>query len=126
MPPILGRVWWLIWIVLVLAALGAGVLLALRLWRQVKALGREGRDLSDAAARLDRAGEHVGPARPVHVPGVVGDPLTLERARTTRERVKVARSVQRQGRLDRSAARWRRHGLLDSTPAPSVVRDRGN
>lgn len=118
--------WWLIWIVLVLAALGAGVLLALRLWRQVKALGREGRGLSDAAARLDAAGDDVGPARPVHVPGVVGDPVILERARTTRERVKVARSVQRQGRLDRSADRWRRHGLLDATPAPSVVRDRGD
>jgi len=118
-------VWWLNWIVLVLAALGAGVLLALRLWRQVKALGREARGLTDAAGRLERAGDDIAPTRPLHVPGVVRDPVTLERARTARERVKVARSLQRQGRLDRSAARWRRYGLLDATPAPSVVRSRG-
>ncbi|GAA3512195.1 hypothetical protein [Georgenia daeguensis] len=114
--------WWLIWVVLVLAALGVGVLLALRLWRQVKALGREARGLSDAAERLERAGDDDVPARPRHVPGVVGEESTLDRARATRERVKVARSHQRQGRLERSAARWRRHGLLDGTPAPSVVR----
>jgi hypothetical protein len=117
--------WWLVWIVLALGALGAGALLLLRLWRQVKALGREAGGLSDAAGRLDAAGDDVGPTRAPHVPGAVGDPLALERARSVRERIKVTRSVQRQGRLERSASRWRRHGLLDGTPAPSVVRGRG-
>jgi hypothetical protein len=119
-------VWWLIWVVLVLAALGAGVLLALRLWRKLKALGREASALSAATERLEGAGDDAGPARPRHVPGVVGEESTLDRARATRERVRVARSHQRQGRLERSAARWRRHGLLDGTPAPSVVRQPGD
>jgi hypothetical protein len=119
-------VWWLIWVVLVLAALGACVLLALRLWRQLKALGREARGLSDAAERLERAGDDAAPARPRHVPGVVGEEATLDRARATRERVKVTRSGQRQGRLDRSATRWRSYGLIDATPTPSVVRRPGD
>lgn len=118
--------WWLIWVVLVLAALGAGVLLALRLWRQLKALGRETSALSAAAERLEGAGDDAAPARPRHVPGVVGEESTLDRARATRDRVKVARSHQRQARLERSAARWRRYGLLDATPAPSVVRTPGD
>lgn len=112
--------WFLIWVVLVLAALGAGVLLALRLWRQVKALGREARGLSEALARLEGAGESVAPARLRHVPGATGEEAALDRARATRERVKARRSRQRQGRLDRSVARWRSYGLVDRTPAPSV------
>jgi hypothetical protein len=119
-------VWWLIWLVLVLAALGACVLLALRLWRKVKALGREARGISEAAERLQGDNDDGAAARPHHVAGVVGDEVTLDRARTTRERVRTARSRQRQGRLDRSAARWRSHGLVDATPTPSVVRGPGD
>ncbi|MPV38904.1 hypothetical protein [Georgenia subflava] len=114
--------WWLIWILLVLGALGAGALLVLRLWRQVKALGREVAGLGEAAERLSSAAdEDQSTASQRYVPGALGEDRTLETARRTRERVKAARARQRQGRLDRSAARWRAAGLLQETFTPDVA-----
>jgi hypothetical protein len=102
--------WWLVWIVLVLGALGVGALLLLRLWRQVKALGREVGAAGELAARLE-PGEPDVPAP--YVPGAAGDQATLAAAVATRARIVDERTRARRARLERAGARWRAHRLVD-------------
>lgn len=102
--------WWLVWIVLVLGALGAGALLLLRLWRQAKALGREAAAAGEVGARLD-PGEPA-PVTP-HVPGATGDRATLAAAVAARARIADERGRRRRARLARAGARWHAHGLTD-------------
>ncbi|WP_127127631.1 hypothetical protein [Georgenia sp. SYP-B2076] len=106
--------WWLVWVVLVLGALGTAALLGLRLWRQVKALGREASGAAQLMSRLEPTGPGPGPvggADAPHVPGPAGDEATLRRARADRARIKARRAALRAARLDRVQARWRAHGL---------------
>ncbi|KAE8762701.1 hypothetical protein [Georgenia thermotolerans] len=102
--------WWLVWIVLVLGALGTGALLLLRLWRQAKALGREAAAAGELGARLD-PGEP-DPMTP-HVPGASGDRATLDAAVAARARIADERARRRRARLARAGARWHAHGLTD-------------
>ncbi|MFH5823294.1 hypothetical protein [Georgenia sp. AZ-5] len=113
--------WWLVWVVLVLVALGVGALLALRLWRQVKALGRELAAAAELGARLSPATVETPPARVARVPGPAGDAATLDLARRTRDRVRGERAARRRGQLARAAARWHRHGLAPCPPDLRVV-----
>jgi hypothetical protein len=103
-------IWWLVWALLVLGALAALALTGLWLWRRVKALGAEVSAAGELGARLADAGEPPAPAP--HVPGVTGDPATLDRARATHARVKAARAARRHARLERATTRWRRLRLV--------------
>ncbi|GAA4425231.1 hypothetical protein GCM10023169_22690 [Georgenia halophila] len=109
--------WWVLWVMLVLAAAGALVLLALNLWRRSKAIGREMRELSRALERLGTAsvGEHGRhrSAQTTYLPGPVRDAATLAAARATRERVAAERDEARGARLARAVTRWRSVGLVD-------------
>jgi hypothetical protein len=102
--------WWLVWLLLVLAALGTGALLALRLWRQAKALGRDLGAAAELTARLEV--DDPVPAA-VHAPGALAEPATLATARETRARITDERVRLRRARLDRARSRWRAHGLTD-------------
>lgn len=102
--------WWLVWLLLVLAALGTGALLTLRLWRQAKALGR---DLAAAAELTARPADDAAVPAAVHAPGALGEPATLAAARATRARITDERVLLRSARLDRARGRWRGHGLTD-------------
>lgn len=104
--------WWLVWVLLGLGALATFALLGLRLWRQVKALGRQAAAAGALLECLDATGDAPGAAPPRHVPGVVGDPRALARARATRTRVAADRAQRRAARMRRVTARWRSHGLV--------------
>ncbi|MFC7406712.1 hypothetical protein [Georgenia alba] len=105
--------WWIVWLVLVVAGAGLLALLGYGLWRRVKALGRELRDLSGAVERLESASAVVPEPGTRHRPGPLRDPATLASARATRERVAQERDEARTVRLARAVARWRALKLLE-------------
>lgn len=104
-------IWWILWLVLVLVALGVLALVGLRLWRSGKALMTEASAVGALADRFASA-ETTPPVPAPHVPGVVGDPATLEAARAARARLAAERTVARERRLADAKARWRAQGLI--------------
>ncbi len=105
-------VWWIVWTVLVLAALAVLVTLALRLWGKVKLLGQEAKQASASLERLERAADDLPEPPPPPLPGVLRDPATLGAARATRIRIAVERDDARAARRSRAVARWRALRLL--------------
>jgi len=103
-------IWWLVWPAEVALAAAVLALLARRLWRDVKALGREVEAAGTHLDRLASAGATTGPPR--HVPGATGDPEVVAKAREVRERIRAQRDGARAARLARAVARWRRARLV--------------
>ncbi|UNX53195.1 hypothetical protein MF406_09100 [Georgenia sp. TF02-10] len=97
--------WWLVWTVLVLAALAVVGLLGWRLWQQVRALGREASRAGEALGRLDQADDGAAPAP--YVPALAAGLPGTDRAHAVRDRVRAERAGQRRARLARATARWR-------------------
>ncbi|ACQ80314.1 hypothetical protein Bcav_2059 [Beutenbergia cavernae DSM 12333] len=115
--------WFVVWTVLVLAALAALVLVGLRLWRSGKALLAELERASELAERLERrlaALEEAAPQLPVEAEIM----LTSERRdalHAARADIRAARATRRAIRADRAYGWWNRIGMLnhERRPAPS-------
>lgn len=104
--------WFWVWTLLVVGTLVGAFLLARRLWRSVKALGRELSRASQVAAqmsaRADELSRRLEAEQPSTAPTLFEDPVVL------RERVDVLRADREERRADRRRrdeqvwARWRR------------------
>lgn len=96
-------VWWwvLIWVVLVLAALGVFAVLGLGLWRRVKLLLSELSVASDRFAEISAKLEAVAERAEPREPAVFTDPLELRQERF------LAQRANQQKASGRSASRTR-------------------
>jgi len=108
-------VWYAIWAVLVVAALAVPALLALGLWRRMKALGR------DLSAAGDRAGRSFAGFEDVEAPHARAVPTLLapETAARSLALIRADHAIRDRRRaltLARVADRWARYGLIGRTP----------
>ncbi|GAA3612869.1 hypothetical protein GCM10022223_31260 [Kineosporia mesophila] len=94
-------VWVLIWVVLVLGALGVLATIGLSLWRRAKALLRELATASDRFAEISTKLEQVAEKAQSREPAVFTDPLELRQERYLAQRAqgapRAAKPVSRAG-----------------------------
>ncbi|GAB6902943.1 hypothetical protein [Kineosporia succinea] len=92
-------VWWwvLIWVVMVLAALGLFAMIGLDLWRKAKALLSELGTASDRFSEISAAMEQVAEQAQSREPAVFTDPLELRQERYLDRQGRAARPIRRAG-----------------------------
>lgn len=111
----------IVWILLALAAIATPIVLAVRLFRQGKALAKE----IGAASRQVREVLDVPAAPAVPQVATIYDPGTRETIRAERRRLRDAKRSRRTHRLTLAAARWHRYGLTGPLPVTMVKRPTG-
>ncbi|TNU73114.1 hypothetical protein FH969_13105 [Miniimonas arenae] len=101
--------WWLVWVILVVAALGVFAWIGLRLWRSVKALGREVAKaevvLERLEARVRELDELAGEVEAI-APQIVLSPQQRTALHEVRAGVRATRRARRRFRFERAAAQW--------------------
>lgn len=106
-------VWFVVWTVLVLAAIVGAVLLGRRLWRSFKALMSEVSRSSEELARLESTIADLDAQRGEQVfrPDLTADAQVRERWRSSRRENLAARAARVRARRSRTLERWRAIGL---------------
>lgn len=114
--PYTETVWYAIWTVLVVAAVAVPALLALGLWRRVRAIG------ADFSATADRVSAAFGdePEPPAHAVPTLFAVGTTTRAHALRAMNHALRDRRRHATVQRAAARWARLGLVGRVPDPLI------
>lgn len=101
--------WWLVWVLLVVAAIALLVWVGLRLWRIFRGLLHE---LEEAQVVLDRLTERLEELEEAAAqaqaiaPEIVITPERREELQAVRAEVRATRRARKQARYDRMSARW--------------------
>lgn len=101
--------WWLIWVLLVLAALTLLVWIGLRLWRAFRALLAEVERAQEVLGRLEERMaelEELGDAAAQIVPELVIDPERRAELAEARNDVRRTRRARKQARHERAVGEW--------------------
>ena len=104
--------WFWVWTLLVVGTLVGAFFLARRLWRSVKALGRElsraSQVAADMSARADELSRALEEAQPSTAPTLFDDPVVLQERVDLLRAERAERRVLRRRRDEQVWSRWRR------------------
>ncbi|MDF2806911.1 MAG: hypothetical protein K0S43_1857 [Cellulosimicrobium sp.] len=104
--------WFWVWTLLVVGTLVGAFFLARRLWRSVKALGRElsraSQVAADMSARADELSRALEEAQPSTAPTLFDDPVVLQERVDLLRAERAERRVERRRRDEQVWSRWRR------------------
>lgn len=104
--------WFWVWTLLVVGTLVGAFFLARRLWRSVKALGRElsraSQVAADMGARADELSRALEEAQPSTAPTLFDDPVVLQERVDLLRAERAERRVERRRRDEQVWSRWRR------------------
>jgi hypothetical protein len=104
--------WFWVWTLLVVGTLVGAFLLGRRLWRSVRALGRElsraSQVASELGARAEELSRRLEAQQPSTAPTLFDDPAELRRRVDVLRADRADRRVERRRRDEQAWARWRR------------------